>query len=47
MNNITIKVEAGGVFSKFMYVVQNVQIINPNFDSLYIENIDNKSLVNE
>lgn len=47
MNNITIKVQAGGVFSKFMYVVQNAQIINPNFDSLYIENIDNKSLVNE
>lgn len=47
MNNITINVAVGGVFSKFMYVVQNAQIINPNFDSLYIQNIDGRSLVNE
>ena len=47
MSNITINVKAGGVFSKFMYVVQNAQIINPDFESLYIQNIDEKSLVNE
>jgi|694.fasta_scaffold24707_13 hypothetical protein len=47
MDNITIKVLAGGIFSKFMYVIQNTQMINTNFDSLYIENIDEKSLINE
>jgi kynurenine 3-monooxygenase len=47
MGNITIKVLAGGIFSKFMYVIQNTQMINTNFDSLYIENIDEKSLINE
>lgn len=47
MSNITINVAVGGVFSKFMYVVQNAQIINPDFKSLYIQNIDGRSLVNE
>ena len=47
MSNITINVAVGGVFSKFMYVVQNAQIINPDFESLYIQNIDGRSLVNE
>jgi len=47
MSNITINVAVGGVFSKFMYVVQNAQIINPDFESLYIENIDGRSLINE
>jgi uncharacterized protein YktA (UPF0223 family) len=47
MSNITIEVLAGGVFSKFMCIVQNIQKINPNFESLYISNIDEKSLINE
>lgn len=47
MSNITINVAVGGVFSKFMYVIQNAQIINPDFESLYIQNIDGRSLVNE
>jgi hypothetical protein len=47
MSNITINVAAGGIFSKFMHVVQNAQIINPYFESLYIQNIDERSLVNE
>jgi hypothetical protein len=44
MNDFILNVEAGGVFSKFMFAIQNIQKINPNFNSVYINNIDNRSL---
>jgi len=44
MNNFTLNVNAGGVFSKFMFIIQNIQRINPNFDSVYINNLDSRSL---
>jgi hypothetical protein len=47
MNNITLSVDAGGVFSKFMFIVQNARNVNSDFESLYILNNDNKSLVND
>lgn len=46
-NNIKLNVGAGGIFSKFMFVIQNINRINPNFSSLYIKNIDDRSLTNE
>lgn len=47
MNNITLSVDAGGIFSKFMFIVQNARNINLDFESLYILNNDNRSLVND
>jgi hypothetical protein len=47
MNNITLSVDAGGIFSKFMFIVQNAQKINSDFESLYILNNDDRSLVND
>lgn len=44
INNYTLNVSAGGVFSKFMFVIQNAQAINPNFNSIYINNVDSRSL---
>jgi hypothetical protein len=47
MNKFTLNVTAGGVFSKFMFLIQNIQRINTNFESVYLNNIDEKSLTNE
>jgi hypothetical protein len=46
MNKFTLNVTAGGIFSKFMFLIQNIQRINTNFESVYLNNIDEKSLTN-
>ena len=43
-NDLILNVNAGGIFSKFMFVIQNACNINPNFNSIYVNNIDNRSL---
>ena len=44
INNIKLNVSAGGVFSKFIFVIQNLKNINSNFENVYINNIDDRSL---
>jgi hypothetical protein len=42
--NYTINVKAGGVFSKFIFTIQNIQKIDVDFESVYINNCDDRSL---
>jgi hypothetical protein len=42
--NYTIHVKAGGVFSKFIFAIQNIQKIDIDFESVYINNRDDRSL---
>lgn len=44
INDFILNVSAGGVFSKFMFVIQNIQAINSDFNSVYINNVDSRSL---
>jgi hypothetical protein len=43
--NYTINVSAGGIFSKLMFAIQNIQKIHVDFESVYINNVDVRSLV--
>lgn len=44
-DNLKLEVNAGGIFSKFIFLIQNIKKINPNFKSLYVANLDQRSLV--
>jgi hypothetical protein len=46
-SNFNINVQAAGIFSKFDFVLQTIDWINPDFDNVFINNIDDRSLVNE
>jgi hypothetical protein len=47
MDKFIVNVNAGGIFSKFMNVIQNINKTNINFDSVYINNIDDRSLIGD
>jgi len=46
-SNFNINVQAAGIFSEFDFVLQTIDWINPDFDNVFINNIDDRSLVNE
>lgn len=47
MNNFRLDVGAGGIFSKFIFVIQNLNKINSDFESVYVNNIDDRSLIGD
>jgi len=47
MDNFILDVSAGGVFSKFIFVIQNLKKINSDFNYVYVNNIDDRSLIGE
>lgn len=44
---LNLNVSAGGIFSKFSFVLQTIGEIDPDFDEAYINNIDERSLVGD
>jgi hypothetical protein len=47
MDKFIVNVDAGGIFSKFITVIQNLKISGIDFDSVYINNIDDRSLTGD
>ena len=47
MNRFILNVKAGGIFSKFIFVIQNLNKINNDFEYVYVNNIDNRSLTGD
>lgn len=42
MNNIQLNITAGGIFSKYMYAIQNLAKINREFDNTYLNITDSR-----
>ena len=47
MDRFKLNVDAGGIFSKFIFIIQNLNSINANFKHVYINNVDERSLTGE
>jgi len=46
MENVKINISAGGVFSKFMFGIQNAEALNPEISNFYFNNVDNRAKSN-
>ena len=40
--NIKLNIPAGGIFSKYMFGIQNATAINEDFNAIYFNNVDNR-----
>ena len=44
LENIKLNISAGGIFSKFMFGIQNIENINPNMNNFYFNNVDPRAV---
>jgi|APGre2960657404_1045060.scaffolds.fasta_scaffold122406_2 hypothetical protein len=47
MDRFILNVSAGGIFSKFIFVIQNLKNINTDFEYVYVNNVDDRSLIGD
>ena len=47
MDRFILNVSAGGIFSKFIFVIQNLKNINTDFEYVYVNNVDNRTLTGD
>lgn len=46
MENVKFNISAGGIFSKFMFGLQNIENMNPNMNNFYFNNVDVRAISN-